>query len=183
MQEIGRREEGKIQRMHARKTSQATDTRPDRKTTYSKLDGLDLALELAGLVGGDRARDDGAADTTGATEGGLAGHEDVGHVLVLAQQGKVEHNLDGLDVGSHDDELADTTVERLGGLVGTLLELLVVRSLLDQVEDLVGERGISQRESLGVGGRHGFESRKVHGMRSKGRVEMWFSKEETSRQV
>lgn len=60
----------------------------------------------------------------------------VGDVLVLAQEGEVEDNLDGLDVGGHDDELGDTTVERLGGLVGTLLELLVVRGLLDDVEDL-----------------------------------------------
>lgn len=31
----------------------------------------------------------------------------------------MEDNLDRLDVGGHDDELANTSVEGLGGLVGT----------------------------------------------------------------
>lgn len=120
--------------------------------TYSKLNGLDLALELTCLVGSDRGGDNRARDTTGPAEGGLAGNEDVRDVLVLAKKGQVENDLDGLDVSGHDDELADTTVQGLGSLVGTLLELLVVRSLLDEIEDLVGEGGISQRERLGVGG-------------------------------
>lgn len=126
-----------------------------RNETYSKLNGLNLALELPSLVGDHRARDNRARNTTGTTKSSLAGNKDVRNVLVLAEQGKVEDDLDGLNVSGHDDELADTTVEGLGGLVGTLLELLVVRSLLDEIEDLVGEGGISQRESLGVGGRHG----------------------------
>jgi hypothetical protein len=32
----------------------------------------------------------------------------------------VEDDLDGLDVGGHDDKLADTSVKRLGRLVGTV---------------------------------------------------------------
>jgi len=32
----------------------------------------------------------------------------------------VEEDLKGLGVGSHDDELGNAAVERLGGLVGTL---------------------------------------------------------------
>lgn len=62
----------------------------------------------------------------------------------------MQYNLDGLNVCGHDDELADTAIQRLGGFVGSLFELLVVGSLLDQVEDLGGERGIRQREGLGV---------------------------------
>lgn len=42
-------------------------------------------------------------------------------------------------VGSKDDNLGDTTVEGLGSLVGTLLQLAVVGSLLDEVEDLLAE--------------------------------------------
>lgn len=38
--------------------------------------------------------------------------------------------------GSHDDELADTSVEGLGSLVSTLLELLEVRGLLHEIKDL-----------------------------------------------
>lgn len=35
----------------------------------------------------------------------------------------MEENSEGLSVGSEDDNLRDTTVQGLGGLVGTLLEL------------------------------------------------------------
>lgn len=38
----------------------------------------------------------------------------------------------------------------LGSLVGSLLQLLVVRGLLNQVEDLVGEGSIGEGESFGV---------------------------------
>lgn len=72
----------------------------------------------------------------------------------------MEHDFDGLHVGGEDDELADTSVQRLGGFVGTemsvpvpfgaysqnppLLQLLVVRGLLHQIENL-------QYYQLGVG--------------------------------
>lgn len=86
-----------------------------------------------------------------------ARQEDVGHVLVLAQQRQMQQDLDRLRVGRQDDELGDAAVERLqtthqhacesagvrktdlGDLVGALLELLVVRRLLDDLEDLVRE--------------------------------------------
>lgn len=42
--------------------------------------------------------------------------------LVFAKEGQVEDDLDGLDVGGHDDELADTTVESLGSLVGSVTD-------------------------------------------------------------
>lgn len=70
--------------------------------------------------------------------------------LVLAQERQVEKNLNGLGIGGHDDELGNTTVEGLGGLVSTLLELLVVRSLLDQVHDGVGKSGIGKGPGFGV---------------------------------
>jgi hypothetical protein len=37
------------------------------------------------------------------------------------------------------DELGNTTVERLGSFVGTLLQLPVVGSLLDEVEDFLAK--------------------------------------------
>jgi hypothetical protein len=58
----------------------------------------------------------------------------------------VKKNLEGLGVGGQNDELGDTTVEGLGGLVGSLLQLTVVGSLLDDVEDLLGEGGIREGE-------------------------------------
>lgn len=118
--------------------------------TYRKLDRLDLALELARLVRGHAAGDDRARHAAGAAEGDFRGDKDVGHVLVLAQQGQVQHDLNRLDVRGHHNELADTTVERLGRLVRTLLQLLVVRSLLHQIKDLVGKRSIGEGEGLGV---------------------------------
>lgn len=55
-----------------------------------------------------------------------------------------------LSVGSEDDNLGDTTVEGLGGLVGTLLELAVVRSLLDEVEELLGQSSVGQGPGSGL---------------------------------
>jgi hypothetical protein len=43
----------------------------------TNLDGVNLGLELPGLVGGNGGGDDGAGDTTGTSEGGLGGDEDV----------------------------------------------------------------------------------------------------------
>lgn len=42
----------------------------------------------------------------------------------LAEDGEVEHNFEGVGISSDDDELSDTTVESLGGFVGSLLDLL-----------------------------------------------------------
>ncbi len=53
-------------------------------------------------------------------------------------------------VGSEDDDLGDTAVEGLGGLVGTLLQLAVVGSLLDDVEDLLGEVGVGDWPGWGM---------------------------------
>lgn len=58
----------------------------------------------------------------------------------------MQQNLNGLGVGGHHDEFGDTAVERLGGLVGTFLQLAVVRRLLNNIKDLLGERLVGQRE-------------------------------------
>lgn len=122
----------------------------DEQSLDGVLDGLDLALELPVLVRGDASSDDRAGNAASPAESSLRRYKDVWHVLVLAEQRQVENNLDGLDVCSHDDELADTSVERLGGLVSSLLELLVVGGLLHEVQDLVREGSVGQREGLGV---------------------------------
>lgn len=62
----------------------------------------------------------------------------------------MEENLKRLGVGGHDDELTDSSVEGLGGLISTLLELLVVGSLLNKVENLVGQLGGGERECFWV---------------------------------
>lgn len=103
------------------------------------LEGADLAHEVGGLVGGDRAGDDSASDTAGAAKGHLGGNVDVGNVLVFAEEGQVKENSQRAGVGGQDDDLGDTAVEGLGGLVGALLQLAVVGGLLDEVENLLGE--------------------------------------------
>lgn len=43
----------------------------------------------------------------------------VWHVLVLAQEGEVQQNLEGLRVGGHDDQLGNPSVQCLCGCGGT----------------------------------------------------------------
>ena len=62
----------------------------------------------------------------------------------------MEENLERLGVSREDDKLGDAAVERLGGLVRALLQLLVVRSLLDDVQDGDGELRIREGVRLGV---------------------------------
>lgn len=104
----------------------------------------DLVRELATLVTGNRGSDDGAADTAGTAERDLRRDVDVRDwlrhklakksstrgmwrgiltVLVLAEDGKVEDDSEGSRVSGKDHKLRDTTVERLGRLVGALLQL------------------------------------------------------------
>lgn len=76
----------------------------------------------------------------------------VGSVLVLAEKRQVEKDGQRRGVGSQDDDLRDTSVEGLGGLVGTLLQLAVVAGLLHKVEDLLGEGLVGDRPCGGLGG-------------------------------
>lgn len=122
----------------------------DQETFDLLLDRRDLRFQLRTLVNRDRTGDDGTGHATGTTQSLLRAHEHVGHVLVLAEQWQVEQDLQGFSIGGHHDELGQTAVQRLGGLVGTLAQLLVVQSLLDEVHDLRGERGVGQGECLGV---------------------------------
>lgn len=76
--------------------------------------------------GDDGASNDVAGDVAGAAELSLRVNEDVRAVLVLAEEGKVEDDLDGGGVGSEDNDLGGTAVEGLGGLVGTTLQLTLL---------------------------------------------------------
>ena len=69
----------------------------------------------------------------------------------------MEENFDRFGIGGHDDHLTDTTVQCLGRLVGTLLGLLVVRSLLDEVEQGYGELGVGEGKGFLTHGCVGFE--------------------------
>jgi hypothetical protein len=43
--------------------------------------------------------------------------------LVFAEEGEMEDDLEGLSIGGEEDEVGNTSVEGLGCLVGTLLQL------------------------------------------------------------
>ena len=111
-------------------------------------------MQLTRLVGSDTGADNRPAHTARSAQGDLAGDEYVGDVLVLTEKWEVEENLEGLGVGGEDDELGGPTVECLGGLVGSLLELPIVGGLLHEVEDLLGERCVREGEGFVVDGGH-----------------------------
>lgn len=75
----------------------------------------------------------------------------IGSVLVLAEKRQVEKDGQRGGVGGQDDDLRDTSVEGLGGLVGTLLQLAVVAGLLHEVEDLLGESLVGDGPCGGFG--------------------------------
>ena len=81
--------------------------RLDLQTLDLVLESADLAHQVGRLVGGDRAGDDGAGDTAGATESHLGGDVDVWHVLVLAKKRQVEKNGEWGGIGSQDLEKSD----------------------------------------------------------------------------
>ena len=125
-------------------------TRLDEEVLNLNLELVNVVLELTALVGGNRARDDGPGDAACASERNLGRDEDVRDVLVLAEEGEVEEDLEGLGVSGHDDHLGDAAVEGLGGLVSALLELLVGGGRLNKVEEGDSELGIREGVGLGV---------------------------------
>ena len=77
---------------------------------------------------------DWPGDATGTAQSLLGADKHVGNILVLAEQWDVQQNLQGLAVGGQHNELGLSTVQGLGGLVGSLSDLLVVAGLLNQVD-------------------------------------------------
>ena len=108
----------------------------------SKKEALDLVFHFlhglcqrALIIGQDCDGDDVPRDAASPSKIGLLSHVHVWHVLVLAEQWQVQDDLERLRVGGEDDEVGDATVERLGGLVGALLELIEGLGLVDDVQD------------------------------------------------
>ena len=94
-----------------------------------------------------------------------------GAYLVFAKEGKVEENLQRFCIGSQNNELSLSSVQGLGGcrsgaeldltksdvnpvdlhtLVRSLLQLLVVESLLQKLQNRGTGSRISERERLGL---------------------------------
>lgn len=51
----------------------------------------------------------------------------------------MQQNSQRAGISSEDDDFRGSAVESLGRFVGAFLQLLVVRSLLDDIEDVLGE--------------------------------------------
>lgn len=51
----------------------------------------------------------------------------------------MKHDLEWVGVGSDDDELSDASIECLGGLIGSLFDLLERGALGNEVEELRGK--------------------------------------------
>lgn len=133
----------------------------DHQTLNLVLDSKDLRLEVTGIVGGDADSNHGTRDTGGSAEGKFAGNVAVGDVLVLTikhqnyqpscktkrsrkeghvpEQGQVQQNSQRGGISSEDDDLRCSAVEGFCRFVSALLQLLVVGSLLDDIEDILGE--------------------------------------------
>merc|ERR1712106_817021 len=126
------------------------------------LDGSDLRFDLRALILSHAGSNDWPTNPTGSAQGLLGPDKHVGHVLILAQEGDVKENFQRLTVSGEDDKLSLTPVEGLGGLIGSLPQLLVVSGLLNQVQDLGGESLLSQGVGLGVNlVSHGVDGRVV----------------------
>lgn len=65
----------------------------------------------------------------------------------------MQQNRERRGVRSEDDNLTDAAVEGLGRFVGALLQLAVVRGLLDEVQNLLREGCVGDGPG-GVGGGH-----------------------------
>lgn len=122
----------------------------DQQLLNLSTDVLDLGGKLRRLVREDTATDHRSRHTARSAQGNLGRNENISDVLILAQKRKVEEDLQGLGIGRHNNQIGDTSVQGLGGLVGTLLQLLVVGSLLHQVQDGHGELGVGKGVSFGV---------------------------------
>lgn len=122
----------------------------DSQSLNLVLQSADLAHQVGGLVGGDGGSNNGAGDTTSTAKGDLRGDVDVGSVLVLGQERNVQEDGQRGGVGGKDNDLSGSSVQSLGGLVGTLLELTVVAGRLDEVQDLLGHGSIGDGPSGGL---------------------------------
>lgn len=144
------------------------------------LQRLDLRSDRAAVrIGCDAHRHHRARNAACASQSVFRLDKDVRDVLIFAKQRKMQENLQGLGVSSHHNELARTTIQRLGRFVGTTLcantdcekgakkkkkkkkaekklkrtELLEIVGLLHEVQDGHGQAIIGKRKSFRI---HGF---------------------------
>lgn len=91
------------------------------------------------IISSDGASNDVSAGSAGFAERALRRDKNVRNILILAKKGQVHHNFKRLCVSSHNDDFGNTSVERLSGLIGSLLQLTLLGSLSDEGLDFDGQ--------------------------------------------
>lgn len=82
------------------------------------LDRLDLGFKLRTLLDGDRGSNDGSRHPAGAAQSLFGTDKHIRDVFVLAEQRKVEDDLQWFSISSHHDEFCYSSVQCLGGWKG-----------------------------------------------------------------
>ena len=77
------------------------------------LDVVDLIIQLATFVRHDGAGDHGTRHSTRTTKSNLGRNKHVGNILILAEEGDMENDFEGLRIGSHHDKRSLSTVQGL----------------------------------------------------------------------
>ena len=147
----------------------------DHESFHLILQRPNLAHKIARLVGGDAARYDGSAHAACTTQGHLGWNVDlpissqlenspkharcgmytyIWRILVLTQQWQMQQNRKRRCIRSQDHDLADTAIQRLGRFVGALLQLAVVRGLLDEIENFLRQGLVGHRPCCRFGGHY-----------------------------
>jgi len=101
----------------------------------------DLTHQFTALIRRDTCSNDGSRNSTGTAQGCLAVNKNVRYILVLTQKWEMQQDGQRRTVRGQDDNLSDTTIERLRGLVCPFLEKSCVGALLHQVEEF-GVQGL-----------------------------------------
>ena len=119
---------------------------------------VNLTSKLTVGIAHDRAGNNRTSDSASTTQSNLRRNKDVGDILVLTKERNVENDLEGLSIRSHHDEGALTTIQSLRSyihnqlsthtFIGSLLQLTVVGSLLDQIQNRSSQFGRGKRIGL-----------------------------------
>lgn len=111
---------------------------------------LNLGLQLATLIAGDGTCNDRSCDATCSAKCLFRRNKNIGNILIFSKQWKMKEDLEWLSISCQHDEFRHTPVQCLRSFIGALLELLVVGSLLNEVQYCNCHLGIRQGVCFGV---------------------------------
>merc|ERR1711915_988593 len=127
------------------------------KIHFSKKQLLNLLLNccnlrfyLGSLVLSNTGCYDRPAYTTGSSEGLFGSNKNEGHILILAQQWDMKKNLQWFTVSCKDNKFSLTPIQSFRSFISSLSQLLIVRSLLNEIQYFGSESLLCKRISFGV---------------------------------